>query len=258
MCVGKIHCVHRDKSYLYASVWKLCVYFYLLWVCKYAYTSLHMHECVQTFFASDESGINCERLAPLMLLFLPLWQLCWAVQSSTADTKKILWQSLSLLSLHCNLTASGLVNVMNPLSSLRYQLSSSFSRTITILCQIWIHTVKVTCNGVSIHYFQAFVIANGVYTHTHIYSNTHIQTEVSLESCPCLFSDRVSQSAAVQGGSGYSESIQSLRSSLPLLVPWNPLPSLYQAEVMDDSLFPSRTWQRTKKNRKENKGKKAF
>lgn len=92
-----------------------------------------------------------------------------------------------------------------------------------------------------------------LYIHSH--SNTHSQIQVSPESCPCLFSDRVSQSASVQGGSGYSESTQYLRSSLPLPVPWIPLPSLYQAEVMDDSLFPSRTWQRTEKNRKESKGK---
>lgn len=57
------------------------------------------------------------------------------------------------------------------------------------------------------------------------------------------------------GGKWYSESIQYLQSSLPLSVPRIPLPSLYQAEVMDDSLFPSRTWQGTEKNRKENKGK---
>ena len=54
---------------------------------------------------------------------------------------------------------------------------------------------------------------------------------------------------------GTARAYSILRSSLPLPVPWIPLPSLYQAEVMDDSLFPSRTWQRTEKNRKENKGK---
>ncbi len=64
--------------------------------------------------------------------------------------------------------------------------------------------------------------------------------------------------SAVQGGSGYSESIQYLRSSLPPQVPWILLPSLYQAEIMDDSLFPSHTWQRTEKNRGKTREKKLF
>lgn len=140
---------------------------------------------------SNESGINCQRLAPLMLLFLPLWQLCWTVQGSTADTKKILWQLSSLLSWRWNLTASGLVNVMNFLFLLHYQLSASFSRDVTILCQAWLHTVKVKCSGVSIHYFQAFVFANATHTHTH--SDTSIPRVLSLF---------VFRSAAVQGEVG--------------------------------------------------------
>lgn len=122
---------------------------------------------------SDERGINCQRLAPLMLLFLPLWQLCRTVQSSTGDTKKILRQSSSRLSRHCSLTLLLSVNLMNPLSFLHYQLSASFTCDITILRQIGIHTVKVMCDCVSIHYFQAFVFANAVHAHTIIHTFRH-------------------------------------------------------------------------------------
>lgn len=52
---------------------------------------------------------------------------------------------------------------------------------------------------------------------------------------------------------GTARAIQYLRSSLSLPVPWIPLPSLYQAEVMDAS--QSRAWQRTEKNSSENKEK---
>lgn len=85
---------------------------------------------------------------------------------------------------------------------------------------------------------------------THTLAHTHSDT--SIPRVLSLFVFRL----AVQGGSGYSESIQYLQSSLPLRVPWILLPSLYQAEVTDDSLFPSCTWQGAGKNRKENWGKK--
>lgn len=64
--------------------------------------------------------------------------------------------------------------------------------------------------------------------------------------------------SVVQGGSRYSRNIQCLQSSLPLLVPWIPLPSLYQAEVLEDSPLLSQTCEGTEQNRKENKGKQRY
>lgn len=127
---GKIKC-----AYIEIKVICTCISIYSVWVCVCVCKHAYARVCADILCnnISDESGINCQRLAPLMLLFLPLWQLCWTVRSSTGDTKKILWQSSSLLSWRCNLAASGLANAMNPLSLLRYQLSASFSRDITIL-----------------------------------------------------------------------------------------------------------------------------
>lgn len=83
------------------------------------------------------------------------------------------------------------------------------------------------------------------------YTNSNTHSDASIPRVLSLFVF----SSAVQGGSEYSKSIQYLQSLLPLPVPWIPLPNLYQAEVIDDSLFPPHTWQRLGKNRKENKGK---
>lgn len=85
--------------------------------------------------------------------------------------------------------------------------------------------------------------------HIHTFWHTRTQTQASPESCPCLFSDL----QWCRGEVGTARAIQYLRSSLSLLVPWIPLPSLYQAEVMDASL--SRAWRRTEKNSRENKEK---
>ena len=88
------------------------------------------------------------------------------------------------------------------------------------------------------------MFANAANTHTliHIFRHKHPRSPV-----PVCFQ--------ICGAGGKWVQREHTVSALPLPVPWIPLPSLYQAEVMDDSLFPSRTWQGTDKNRKENKGK---
>ena len=148
------------------GVWNLCcISIYCTCVPQCIDACAHVWVCADILCnnISDESGINCWRLAPLMLLFLPLWQLCWTVQRSTGDTKKILWQSQRLLSRCCNLTASGLVNVMNLFSLFHYQLSASYICDTTILCKIHTNsskcklntysTVKVMYNSVSKQYY---------------------------------------------------------------------------------------------------------
>lgn len=73
------------------------------------------------------------------------------------------------------------------LLSLHYQLPVSLSLDVSILSQTWKIAVQVNVHWcVSVHYFQAFAIANAC---TYTQSNTHIQTPVSPEPCPCLFSD---------------------------------------------------------------------
>lgn len=91
------------------------------------------------------------------------------------------------------------------------------------------------------------------YTHPQIL--IHIQTQVSHVSCPCLFLDRVSQSCSSTGGEVCTARAYNIVASSLSQSPGFLLPSLYQAEVTDDSLFPSHTWQWAEKNRKENKGK---
>ncbi len=184
--------------------------------------------------------------------------MCWRFQRSTADSESL---TLILVSASQSCCFRMNVNVTNFVSLLVHQLSVSLSR------KYYSH-VKLECTEKSSSQWCKHSLFSGIcvckccthihtrthtHTHTHTYSKTH--SDMSIPRVLSLFVFR----SAVQGGSGYSESVQYLRSSLPLQVPWIPLPSLYRAEIMDDSLFPSRTWQRTEKKRIETKqGEKAF
>lgn len=105
---------------------------------------------------------------------------------------------------------------------------------------------------VSTHYFLVICVCKR-FTHisTHI-CNTHIQMHVSPESCPCLFSD-FSNLRWCRGKWVKRDSICVLRflSRSPGFL----FRVFIKLKSWTTHNFPPRTWQRTEKNRKANKGK---
>lgn len=72
------------------------VFLDLLWVRIYSICIRTYMYTVPTFLPMRARGICCQRWTLLMLIFLPLWQLRWTLQSSQSNTKN---HHLSCLSL---------------------------------------------------------------------------------------------------------------------------------------------------------------
>lgn len=118
---------------------------------------------------------------------------------------------------------------------------------IVYLCCNWFLSIPYTCSKRNIHWWKNSSFL-GICA-----SKCSICTDTSIPPPPRALSLFVFRST-VRGG-GVGGSTEYLRCWLPLPVPCIPLPSLYQAEVTGDSLFPSHTWQGAEENKKENKGR---